>query len=150
METTLNIHREIMEKITFSAHARKISRSEIMRSLIRKILEEHATLPLKMGRLVRYQEKCAPEEWHRFHITLREDEYEYCLDLRKILKMSLSCILAFAVKRYIEKKNYQHFTDNNRFINYVVVKEVVRSLVCWKFYWGYSPRIMASPPAPKK
>ncbi len=150
METTLYIHRAIMEKITYAAHARKISRSDLMRTLIKIILEKHAFYQPNMGTLVRYQEKCHPDEWHRFHITLREDEYEYCLDLRKFLKMSLSRILALAVNRYIDNMHDEYFTDNNRFINYVIVKEVARSLICWKLYWGYTPHIMTTAPSPEK
>lgn len=150
METTLYIHRAILEKITYAAHARRISRSDLIRTLIKIILDKHALYQLNMGKLVRYQEKCNPEEWHRFHIILREDEYEYYLDLRKFLKMSLSCILALAVNRYIDTMHDEYFTDNNRFINYVIVKKVARSLICWKLYWGYSPRIMATTPPPEK
>ena len=38
---------------------------------------------------VKYQEKSFLQDWHRLHIQLNEYEYDYCLDKRKLYKMSV-------------------------------------------------------------
>jgi hypothetical protein len=80
-------------------------------------------------------------DWRTFHLTVREDDYEFLLDLRKLMKMSVSRILAYAVKRYLRglKKN---ITDNNRFFNYTVLREIIDGVICWRFFWGF-PRGIA-------
>ena len=75
-----------------------------------------------------------------FHLVVREDDYEYLLDLRKFLKMSVSLIIAYAVKKFLGK-NKNNITDNNRYKNYVLVKEMVDNIICWRLFWGYPPSI---------
>lgn len=82
METTINIHVDLLNRITREARSRKISRSKMIVSLLEMIMEKPSH-PLRFGRLVQYQEKRKPEEWHTFHITLMEDENEYFQDLKK-------------------------------------------------------------------
>src|SRR5271157_4741403 len=100
METTINVHSEILDKISIAARARDISRSEMIITLIKKGMIDIAD-PGRLGNLVRYQKRGRPEDWHVFHIKLRADDYEYLLDLRKLLKMSVSLILAVMVKKYL-------------------------------------------------
>lgn len=91
--------------------------------------------------MVQYQERSDKESWKTIHLTVREDEYEYLLDLRKLLKMSVSRILAFAVKKYLAKLNEKNITDKNHYKNYVIIKEFVNNIVCWRLFWGYPPNI---------
>jgi hypothetical protein len=30
-------------------------------------------------------------------------------------------------------------TDNYRFANYIIVKEVMENIIIWKFIWGFPP-----------
>jgi hypothetical protein len=140
METTLNIRNDISEKITLAANSRGISRSEMMAILIKKVMDDVSN-PGRMGRMVRYQKRCRPEEWHTFHLHVREDDYEYFLDLRKLLKMSVSLILAYAVEKFLDKLLKKYSTDNNRYRNYVIIKDVIDDIICWKFIWGFPPNI---------
>ena len=135
METTMNIHAGVLKQITLAAQLKGLSRSEIIIILIKKVMDEKwKTVPV--GRMVKYQKKCNPGDWHAFHLSLREDDYEYFLDLRKLLKMSVSLILAYAVDKYLQQLITCNITDNYRFIHYVVVKEIVEDTICWRFYWG--------------
>lgn len=140
METTVNIHVAILNQIARAAESRGISRSEVIIFLIKKVMSENYK-NLSMGRMVKYQQKDNPDSWHVFHLNLREDDYEYFLDLRKLRKMSVSLILAYAVEKYLGKKGNKVFTDNYRFINYVIIKEMVDDVICWRFYWGYPPNL---------
>lgn len=136
METTLNIHLDIMKIITDAAQDRGISRSEMIIMLLKRVMEDIAG-PARYGSLIIYQSRSTKECWHTFHITLREDDYEYLLDLRKLLKMSVSHILAYAVKKYLKS----NITDNNRYKNYAVIKSIRDGLVFWTLIWGYPPDI---------
>ncbi len=108
--------------------------------LIQKMMS-NITDPGRIGRMVQYQEKRDPSEWRVFHVRVREDVYEYWLDLRKLLKMSVSLILAYAVKKFLSKLLKIKTTDNYQFKNYLIVKEIINSVIVWKFIWGIPPNL---------
>ena len=103
------------------------------------------------GSRIKYQKKDLPENWHTFHLTLREDEYEYCLDLRKIYKMSLSHVIAYAIKKYLNDI-LSLFSDDERvknadtylYKNYLVSHKIIDGIHCWKYYWGYPERYIVT------
>lgn len=135
------MHVTILNQIARAAELKGLSRSEMIVILIKKVMDEKwKTVPV--GKMVKYQQKCSPGDWHAFHLQLREDDYEYFLDLRKLLKMSVSLILAYAVDKYLQQLITGDITDNYRFIHYVVVKELVENIICWRFYWGCPPTLM--------
>jgi len=140
METTLNIHAHILEKISLAARSRGMSRSEMIILLIKKAMDDIPD-PARIGRMVRYQRRSMPTEWCTFHVQLRMDDYEFFLDLRKLLKMSVSLILAYAVKKFLDKLVKANTTDNYQYRNYVVIKEYIDNIVSWRFIWGYPPNL---------
>jgi hypothetical protein len=140
METTLNVDIGILTQITRASKSRGISRSELITILIKKVMNENI-ITVNMGKLVKYQKKSSLANWHTFHLNLREDDYEYFLDLRKLFKMSVSLILAYAVEKYLIHLDEINTADNYRFRNYVIVKEVIENIICWRYYWGYPPNL---------
>jgi hypothetical protein len=140
METTLNIHVDILEIIKREASLKNISNSKLIHFLIQKVAEDIGD-PGTIGRMVKYQDRHKPEEWHFFHIQVREDVYEYWLDLKKLLKMSLSLILAYALKKYLKEKLKIINTDNNRFNSYIITKEIIDNVIVWKYIWGIPPNL---------
>ena len=140
METTLNIRTDISEKIALAARLKGISRSEMIAILIKKVMDDISD-PGRMGKMVQYQNRRNPDEWHTFHLQVREDDYEYFLDLRKLVKMSVSLILAYAVEKFLDKLLKNNNTDNNRYRNYIIIKDVIDNIICWKFIWGFPPNI---------
>ena len=140
METTLNIHAHILEKISLAARSRGMSRSEMIILLIKKAMDDIPD-PARIGRMVRYQRRSMPTEWCTFHVQLRMDDYEFFLDLRKLLKMSVSLIITYAIKKYVKKSKAIIYTDNNRYKNYAIIKERVDNIICWRLFWGYPPGI---------
>jgi hypothetical protein len=143
MKTTLNIHYEILKIITVAAQERAISRSDLIISLLKRVMEDMST-PGDLGRLVQYQKRGKAADWHTFHIKLRVDEYEYFLDLRKLLKMSVSLILSYAVKRYLINTPEKNIGDNYPYKNYVIIRELIDNIICWKLVWGYPQHICTS------
>jgi hypothetical protein len=140
MQTTLNIRIDILHQINKAANDLGISRSEMIFFLLSRIAGEIGS-PGKIGRLVQYQIRRRPEDWHVFHVRVREDMYEYWLDLRKLLKMSVSLILAYAAKKFLGEPTKIKYADNNLCKNYIIAKEVIDSVIVWKFIWGCPPNL---------
>jgi hypothetical protein len=140
METTLNIHNDVLLLIEEAAQVLGISRSALITIIIKKLMDDIQN-PAQLGTLVRYQGRSGQEDWHTFHIKLRMDDYEFFLDLRKLLKMSVSLILSYAVKKFLVKIIKLNITDNYRYKNYIVVREIIDDIVSWRLIWGYPPGI---------
>ncbi len=136
METTLNVRIDIFRKINFAASTKGISRSKLAALLIKKMMDDISDAG-HIGRMVQYQKRCPKSEWRRFHLYVREDEYEYFLDLRKLMKMSVSLILSHAVDKYLDILIKRDITDNNRYRNYIIFKDVINNIICWKLIWGF-------------
>lgn len=136
METTLIIDKNILAEISVAAKSHGISRSGMIIYLIKKIMD-YIPDPDRLGRMVQYQERKGKDNWHTFHLYLREDDYEYFLDLRKLFKMSVSLILAFAVKKFLNRSIGKINTDNYTYRNYVVIRELINGIVSWRLLWGW-------------
>jgi hypothetical protein len=141
METTMNISISNLEKITRAARLSGISRSAMAIRLIKMVMADDPE-PRQFGTLVRYQERNRKSEWNTAHLQVKEDDYEYLLDLRKFLKMSISLIIAYAIEKFLKTIITTKITDNNRYKNYLIIKEMVDGIVCWRLYWGYPPGII--------
>lgn len=140
METTVNMRTDILIRIYRAAALYGISRTGIILLIVKEMMKQIPD-PESTGTMVRYQNSGRPEDWHTFHLRVRMDEYEYLLDLRKLFKMSVSLIIAYGVDRYLDKLMKGNGTDNNRFANYVVIREIAENIICWRLYWGYPNNI---------
>ena len=142
MRTTLYIKSDILKEVGRMADMHCISRSAMIIELL-KIVMKDGSIHVRMGRLVQYQAREAPGSWHRFHITFRVDDYEFFQDLRKLSKKSLSLIIAEAVKKYLKKiVKGRVDRDNYPHANYVIIKEIINSIISWRLIWGF-PRDIA-------
>ena len=140
IETTINIHTEIMKKISKLSSINNISKSNVIKYLLKKIMHEE-TNNFYLNRSIKYQVTDSKEKWHKFHITLNVDEYEYFLDLRKFHKKSISALVAFALKKYYKRIMKLKFTDNYLFKNYVIIKEIINNVITWRLFWGYPDKM---------
>ncbi len=135
METTLNMYCTIQKRIIRYACAQGVSPSAVVMRLMKRVMAEIQD-PDGIGTMVKYQKRRPREDWHNFHLQLNPDEYECMLDLRKILKMSVSLIVAYAVEKYLDDNFKFNFSDNYFVINYVIIKEIINNIICWKLFWG--------------
>jgi hypothetical protein len=140
METTLNIPFDVSKRIIRAARVSGISHSELAVILIKKMMNNISN-PGRLGKPVQYQERRRPWEWRMFHVRMGVDDYEFCLDLRKLLKMSVSMILALAVKKYLAVFLKNKGTDNYQFKNYIIAGEIIDGIICWKLIWGLPLKI---------
>ncbi|MBN1496075.1 MAG: hypothetical protein JXA07_04860 [Spirochaetes bacterium] len=136
IETTINIHSIFLEQINRAALKTGKSRNQIIIMLIKKQMDDMQG-HIQNGKRIQYQEKASREYWHTIHLQLRPDDYEYFLDLRKLLKMSISRILALAVLRYLKNIIKSKITDNYHYKNYIIQLEIIDGIICWKLLWGF-------------
>ncbi len=136
IETTLHVNKTILDKLDQSASMTGRNRTSIIKLLIQRIMKDNHKM-IKMNSRVKYQERDLKDNWKRINIIFNEYEYEYCQDLRKFLKMSVSFILAFAVIRYLDemiKKNIN--TDKYFYTSYIFIKKTYDESICWQIYWN--------------
>ena len=142
IETTINTTKDIAEELLNASIKAGVSQSYIIVTLLKRAMGDSYRLTRSFSP-VKYQKRNPLEIWHKLHIQLNEYEYEYCLDMRKLFKMSVSLIVSYAVKRYLKEilnklfdTNKRKITDNYPPNNYILIREVVDSVICWRIYWG--------------
>lgn len=122
------------------------SRIKIISSLLRRLADDKAIIPEPWKR-IQYQKRHPKNEWRRFHLYLREDEYEFFLDLRKFFKRSVSCLIAYAIDYYYDDINKigREPCDNYPYKNYILSRMVIEKITCWILYWGVPESIITYP-----
>ena len=142
IDTTLNIHKTIMIKINHASDETGKSRNYIIATLLKRAMTDSRQL-LTLNQSVKYQERDPLKKWHCFHVSYREDVYEFCQDMRKFYKLSVSRILAFSVGKYLEKlinelanETLAEYTDNYPFSGYIFIQESLDGAILWKLTWG--------------
>jgi hypothetical protein len=141
-ETTINIGTDIASRLKAAAADRGVSRREMISALLnyssRRMRGESVSRVC-----VRYQERRPSGEWHRLHVVLRRDEYDFFVDLRKVFRMSVSLFIAMAIELYLDEMiaGMVGCTDNYRYRNYAMIKVPVGDITCWLLCWGIHPEL---------
>jgi hypothetical protein len=145
IETTLHVHKSILYKLDTGATISGKSRTSIIKMLIQKIMKDNQRM-IKTCSRIKYQERDVRDNWSRINIVFNEYEYEYCQDLRKFFKMSVSYIIAYAVLRYLEELlKTGKGTDNYFYTSYIFIKKTYDRAICWQIYWGIPPQLSVIP-----
>lgn len=138
IRTSINIHEHIHKKIVRAARTAGTSQHDIIMRLIMRMMQ-HVDDFQGDFTTAKYQGDDPDGRWHCFTIRLRPDENEYCVDLRKVCKRSVSLILALAVEKYldalIDSSNSVH--NYVRFSNYVIRRYTIEGIICIQLCWGY-------------
>jgi hypothetical protein len=145
IESTMYVHKSIQEMLEKGAETIGYTKTSIIKILLQRVMKDNHKL-LKLYSRVKYQERDDKENWRRLHIVLNEYEYEYCLDMRKFFKMSVSLILAYAVRRYLDEilnelQSVIKDTDNYYYKNYIIIKKTIDEVICWQVYWGITQKL---------
>ncbi|MCP4134776.1 MAG: hypothetical protein GY754_27625 [bacterium] len=101
IDTTINISLINFEKLESAAESLKIARSRLVELLVRRVMEEEP-FDLIMFKRVKYQVRDEDDSWYRCHVKFDSSIYENCLDLRKVYKLSVSAIIAFAINNFLD------------------------------------------------
>ncbi|MCP4134380.1 MAG: hypothetical protein GY754_25630 [bacterium] len=141
IQTTINFRVPVLDLVNDAAASLGISRSRVIIKLLKMVMNEK-DFPVEMGRAVLYQcDDPDPDNWHKFHISFQEDEFEFFLDLRKLMKRSVSAIVAYAVEEYLNiilglTPEDPGRTDNYLFRHYVISPSEVHGVISWQLFWG--------------
>ena len=141
IETTVNIAAEAVSRLDRASTAVGIPRSRVIVSLLRRLVRLGG-VEARICASVRYQRAVPGGEWACVHLCLRDDEYEWIVDMRKLFKVSVSGIVAMAIERYLDDLVSGvggSSADNYLLRNYLLAKEYVGGVICWKLYWGFPP-----------
>lgn len=136
------MNKATMEELFHASVVLHLSKTCIIRLLLKQFLDDEKKMSIFTSP-VKYQERDNKSNWRTFHLTLREDEYELCMDLRKVCKMSLSFIIAFAVGKYLKNiikifnsQAKEIITDNYLFHNYAFSYKIINGTSRLVIYWG--------------
>ena len=138
IESTLYVHKSILEKLERGSVISGRSRTFIIKQLMKRLMDDNQNM-IRQSSRIKYQERDVKANWRVLHIVVNEYEYEYYLDMRKFYKMSVSFLLAYAVMQYLNKiinELFDNNTDNYLYRNYIFTKETADGIVCWQIYWG--------------
>jgi hypothetical protein len=100
VETSVNLSSALVDLLKKTAAHLGISVSRLVTVLLNKVTMDD-TLVVMFSR-VRYQKRDPGDTWRQLHLYLRKDAYEGGLDLRKVRKLSVSFVIALAVKQYLK------------------------------------------------
>lgn len=148
IKTTINIRMELLERLTEVSHVAGKSRTYLVKALLSRFIRKHRRM-ISAWTQVQYQERCAKKKWHHLHIVLKPVEYEYCIDLKKVCKLSVSRIVAYAIEHLLDELlcALQESGDNYRYSNYIFSSFQIKGVVCWLFCWGIPPELPFNTPS---
>ncbi len=145
IETTIHIHKSILEVLNSGSAISGRTRSLIIKLLMQRVMRDNQKM-LQPHSRVKYQARDTKDNWQRLHVVMNEYEYEYYLDMRKFYKMSVSFILAFAVRQYFDEimnllLNDSNMTDNYCYQNYIFINKIINGVIYWQIYWGLPQKL---------
>ena len=143
IKTTINIRIDLLERITIAATRAQVPVSVMVSALLRRFADRAARREAQWTR-VRYQPRKQGIPWRRQHIQLGASEYEYCIDLRKVMKFSVSRLVAEAVELYLDDliELWGEDIDTYRLLNYVKTHFILENAICWIYYWNIPPTLI--------
>jgi hypothetical protein len=138
IDTTMYVHITIIKQIADLALLMDKSRNNLIITLLKQAMKRHVKLIKSSGR-VRYQDSDTADNWETVHVRFKKHEYEFFQDLRRLYKMSVSLILACAVKMYLKETSDAKKSDNYTFHSHALTCEIAGNAICWKLHWQFPP-----------
>ncbi|HPI22325.1 MAG TPA: hypothetical protein PLE73_03965 [Spirochaetota bacterium] len=141
VDTTMYVHKSTLGLVKVVCTRAGLKRNRAIVLLLKGAMTDRA-LKAAIGRAIRYQGRDRKDNWRTVHVRLREDEADYFKDLRNVLKLSVSLILAIAARRYlaelVRKAKQGEKMDNYPFSHYVLSREEQEDgMIFWKICWGF-------------
>jgi hypothetical protein len=96
-ETTINLPIETFIKLEALAKQSGVSRTTIINRLLDRIQNNITIDNYRMG-TIQYQKSRPKDSWHCTHVYFSDTDFERCLDIRRILKHSLSMLITIAIE----------------------------------------------------
>ncbi len=141
--TTINIRSDLLKKILQKKETGNVSLNKIVSKLLRKALSWPKN-KLKTFIRIKYQDKIEDDElyYHKLHISLYEELYEKCLDMRKLYKLSVSFILAKCIEFYLLKLSTTKIKNTDNYhSNYLIFTKEEDGIYSFTVLWEISEKI---------
>ncbi|MCP4134486.1 MAG: hypothetical protein GY754_26165 [bacterium] len=141
IDSTIHIKCELLAKVQDAAAQMGLSRSKVIILLMRHVSEKKE-LEINMFHRIHYQLRDG-EPGRRIHVWLPPEVYETFQDLRKIHKMSISAIIAFAIHEYLEillkesTSPEEMVNADNYHHNYLFTARESGGIQKFVIYWGF-------------
>ena len=135
LETTVYISEDNLLKLENKKEESGLSINQIIICLFRREIGSEIRKP-RLMQTVSYQEREFDKQiFRRFHISLDDDLYEKCLDLRKVFKMSVSYILALCIDKYLDDIDSDKLDTDNYPKIYMFFPEKDGFFKAYIIYW---------------
>lgn len=148
IKTTINILKSLDRRLNIACETTGVTKNYLIMRLLKKIIKAHKKKNGKeliiAAKAVKYQKRQADTtNWMKLHIRFLAADYEYALDLKKFNKMSVSLLLAEAIKKHLAKliRSILNDTRKNYYYpyEYFIEQDCIEGIFCWKMYWGIPP-----------
>ena len=100
-QTSFYMSERVFDKLQAASHRTGESICDLISQMMYRYAKDHKARRIAVG-TVKYQDRDVNENWKVFRVALDEDDYELYTDMRKVLKRSVSFIIALAVEKYLE------------------------------------------------
>jgi len=137
------MHVTTMAKLANASKRTGLSITKLIVQLMYHYAKEHKSTYFAKG-TVKYQKRDILDHWSFFRVSLKEKDYELFTDMRKVMKKSVSYLIALAVKKYLDRfvtKIIKKVMKYTRLIRRSA-GERVEGFMKWMFKW----RITTKPP----
>lgn len=135
-QTSFYMH--IVNYVKLSRASQRTGQS--MKYLISQVMynyaKDHRKMQVEEG-LVKYQASDRREKWKTLRIQLKRDDYELFTDMRKVMKRSVSYLVALAIKKYLDKIVGTILKDSFNYTSLVhdAAGARVNDVKCWILIW---------------
>jgi hypothetical protein len=146
-ETSIYINDSILERLDSAVTETRLHRSRIIALIMKKIVKSDLKKLARGFTKVLYQKPEHPDSWNTIHINITPGEYEHFLDMRKVCKMSVSLLVAYGVRKYLDKLIAEILenpgtTDNYGLNNYAIEQKTEEGVISWIFHWGIPKKLV--------
>lgn len=99
-QTSFNMHRLLYIKLAKASNRTGMSMHDLVVQMMYQYAKDHKKMQVEEG-TVQYQRHKAVGGWHKFRVALFKKDYELFTDMRKVMKKSVSLLVALAIKKYL-------------------------------------------------
>ncbi len=140
VHTTVHLCTNDAMHLNEGAEKLKMTRSQLMAILLKKMLI-HIKDFKNTFTTVKYQKACDDQGWQVIHVFPEKVDYEVFTDMRNVCKLSVSFLLAIAIKKYLnqlldlEKYTVKDEFDNYKIHDYDCTGKIDKNNYCWHTIW---------------
>ncbi len=138
ISTTYNLKADYYDTIVKASLLINLSMSDIVILLMKKVFSNNKKTHMKFSR-IKYQKSSGIVVWRHLHASLPNQIYEKSIDIKKILKKSISYYLSEAVDKYLNEIINDYFNDSNDNYNasYISIIKKIDGIYTHTVIWGF-------------